>query len=137
VSAVVSRRDVLGVLTPGSHGSTFGGNPLACAVARAVIALLETGEFQANAARMGERFGRGLAALPSDQVDGVRVHGLWAGIDIGGGRTARAVCERLLELGVLAKDTHGSTIRLGPPLTVTADEVDLLLDRLAEALATT
>jgi ornithine--oxo-acid transaminase len=137
VSAVVSRRDVLGVLTPGSHGSTFGGNPLACAVARAVIELLETGVFQENAARMGERLGRGLVALPSDQLDGVRVRGLWAGIDIAGDRTARAVCERLLELGVLAKDTHGRTIRLGPPLTVTADEVDLLLDRLAEALATT
>ena len=137
VSAVVSRRDVLGVLTPGSHGSTFGGNPLACAVARAVIALLRTGEYQDNAARMGARLGRGLAALPSDQVDGVRVRGLWAGIDIAGGRTARSVCERLLGLGVLAKDTHGSTIRLGPPLTVTADEVDLLLDRLGEALAAT
>jgi ornithine--oxo-acid transaminase len=137
VSAVVSRRDVLGVLTPGSHGSTFGGNPLACAIARAVIELLETGVFQENAARMGERLGRGLVALPSDQLDGVRVRGLWAGIDIAGDRTARAVCERLLELGVLAKDTHGRTIRLGPPLTVTADEVDLLLDRLAEALATT
>jgi ornithine--oxo-acid transaminase len=137
VSAVVSRRDVLGVLTPGSHGSTFGGNPLACAVARAVVALLATGEFQENAARMGERLAQGLATLSSDQVDGVRVRGLWAGIDIAGGQSARAVCERLLELGVLAKDTHGSTIRLGPPLTVTADEVDLLLDRLGEALATT
>ncbi|HEX6257296.1 MAG TPA: ornithine--oxo-acid transaminase [Euzebyales bacterium] len=137
VSAVVSRRDVLGVLTPGSHGSTFGGNPLSCAVARAVVALLRTGEVQANAARMGARLAAGLATLPSRHVDGIRTHGLWAGIDIAGGRTARSVCERLLELGVLSKDTHGSTIRLGPPLTVSADEVDLLVDRLGEALATT
>jgi ornithine--oxo-acid transaminase len=137
VSAVVSRRDVLGVLTPGSHGSTFGGNPLACAVAREVVALLQTGEYQDNAARMGARLARGLASLPSTQVAAVRTRGLWAGIDIAGGRPARAVCERLLDLGVLSKDTHGSTIRLGPPLGVTAGEVDLLIDRLAEALATT
>lgn len=136
VSAVVSRRDVLGVLTPGSHGSTFGGNPLACAVARAVIALLATGECQRNAARMGERLARGLAQLPAEHVDAVRTRGLWAGIDIAGGRSARSVCERLLELGVLAKDTHGSTIRLGPPLTVTSEEIDLLVERLGEALAT-
>jgi ornithine--oxo-acid transaminase len=135
MSAVVSRRDVLGVLTPGSHGSTFGGNPLACAVARAVIALLRTGEPQEHAARMGERLRRRLLALPSSQVDAVRTRGLWAGLDVRG-RTARSVCERLLELGVLAKDTHGSTIRLGPPLTVTSDEVDLLVDRLGQALAT-
>ncbi|MBW3604010.1 MAG: ornithine--oxo-acid transaminase [Actinobacteria bacterium] len=135
VSAVVSRRDILGVLTPGSHGSTFGGNPLACAVAREVIALLETGEYQRNAARMGDRLAQGLAQLPASQVAAVRVRGLWAGLDIRD-RTARSVCERLLELGVLAKDTHGSTIRIGPPLTVTADEVDLLIDRLTAALAT-
>jgi ornithine--oxo-acid transaminase len=136
VSAVVSRRDILGVLTPGSHGSTFGGNPLSCAVARAVIALLRTGEVQANAARMGERLAAGLATLPSRHIDSVRTRGLWAGIDIAGGRSARSVCERLLELGVLSKDTHGRTIRLGPPLTVSGDEVDMLIDRLGEALTT-
>jgi ornithine--oxo-acid transaminase len=136
VSAVVSRRDVLGVLTPGSHGSTFGGNPLACAVARAVMALLRTGEFQENAARMGRRLADGLATLPRSRVSAVRSIGLWAGIDLSG-VSGRAVCERLLELGVLAKDTHGSTIRLGPPLTVTADEIDLLIDRLATALDST
>ncbi|HSK91679.1 MAG TPA: ornithine--oxo-acid transaminase [Euzebyales bacterium] len=137
VSAVVSRRDVLGVLTPGSHGSTFGGNPLACAVARAVIALLRTGEYQDNAARMGRRLADGLATLPRSHVSAVRSIGLWAGIDLAGGVTGRAFCERLLELGVLAKDTHGSTIRLGPPLSVTADDVDFLVDKLAVALETT
>jgi ornithine--oxo-acid transaminase len=136
VSAVVSRRDVLGVLTPGSHGSTFGGNPLACAVARAVIGLLRTGEYQDNAARMGRRLAEGLATLSGPRVSQVRSIGLWAGIDLAG-ITGRAVCERLLELGVLAKDTHGSTIRLGPPLTVTADDIDFLIDRLATAVQTT
>jgi len=136
VSAVVSRRDVLGVLTPGSHGSTFGGNPLACAVARAVMGLVRTGEYQDNAARMGRRLAEGLATLPGPRVSQVRSIGLWAGIDLVG-TTGRAVCERLLELGVLAKDTHGSTIRLGPPLTVTADDIDFLIDRLATAVRTT
>jgi ornithine--oxo-acid transaminase len=136
VSAVVSRRDVLGVLTPGSHGSTFGGNPLACAVARAVIALLRTGEYQDNAARMGRRLAEGLATLPRSRVSAVRSIGLWVGIDLAGGVTGRAMCERLLELGVLSKDTHGSTIRLGPPLGVTADDIDFLIDRLSTALQT-
>jgi ornithine--oxo-acid transaminase len=136
VSAVVSRRDVLGVLTPGSHGSTFGGNPLACAVARAVMGLLRTNEYQDNAARMGRRLAEGLATLSGPRVSQVRSIGLWAGIDLAG-ITGRAVCERLLELGVLAKDTHGSTIRLGPPLTVTADDIDFLIDRLATAVQTT
>jgi ornithine--oxo-acid transaminase len=135
VSAVVSRHDVLGVLTPGSHGSTFGGNPLACAVARAVMALIRTGEYQDNAARMGRRLAEGLATLPGPRVAHVRSIGLWAGIDLDG-VTGRAVCERLLELGVLAKDTHGSTIRLGPPLTVSADDIDYLVERLAEAVET-
>ena len=134
VSAVVSRRDVLGVLTPGSHGSTFGGNPLACAVARAVIGLVRTGEFQDNAARMGRRLAEGLATLPSSRVSAVRSIGLWAGIDLADGITGRAACKRLLELGVLAKDTHDSTIRLGPPLNVTADDVDFLIDRLSAAM---
>jgi ornithine--oxo-acid transaminase len=136
VSAVVSRRDVLGVLTPGSHGSTFGGNPLACAVARAVIGLLRTGEYQENAAVMGRRLEDGLATLPRGHVSEVRSIGLWAGIDLAGGVTGRAFCERLLELGVLAKDTHGSTIRLGPPLTVTEDDIDHLVERLGTALDT-
>jgi ornithine--oxo-acid transaminase len=136
VSAVVSRRDVLGVLTPGSHGSTFGGNPLACAVARAVIGLLRTGEYQDNAAVMGRRLAEGLATLPREHVSDIRSIGLWAGIDLAGGVTGRAFCERLLELGVLAKDTHGSTIRLGPPLSVTAEDIDFLVDRLGTALTT-
>jgi ornithine--oxo-acid transaminase len=137
ISAVVSRRDVLGVLTPGSHGSTFGGNPLACVIARAVVALLTSGRYQANAARMGARLATGLATLSGERVRAVRSIGLWAGIDLVDGLAGRAVCERLLQLGVLAKETHGSTIRISPPLTVTADHVDLLVERLTTAIATT
>lgn len=134
VSAVVSRRDVLGVFRPGEHGSTFGGNPLACAVGTAVVRRLKTGEPQRRAERLGQVFAQLLAELPAGTVETVRVRGLWAGIDVRG-RTGRDVCEGLLARGVLAKDAHGNTIRLAPPLTI--DEADLRwgVARLAEELA--
>lgn len=135
LSAIVADRDVMDVFTPGSHGSTFGGNPLACAVGLEVVRMLATGEWQERAARLGERLADGLAALPTGALSDFRVRGLWAGIDIAGERTGRQVCEALLERGVLAKDTHGSTIRLAPPLVITEEEVDLLVDTLAEVLA--
>jgi ornithine--oxo-acid transaminase len=135
LSAIVADRDVMDVFTPGSHGSTFGGNPLACAVGVEVVRMLATGEWQERAARLGERLADGLAALPTGALSGFRVRGLWAGIDIAGERTGRQVCEALLERGVLAKDTHGSTIRLAPPLVITEEEVDLLVATLAEVLA--
>jgi ornithine--oxo-acid transaminase len=135
LSAIVADRDVMDVFTPGSHGSTFGGNPLACAVGVEVVRMLATGEWQERAARLGERLAEGLAALPAEALSGSRVRGLWAGIDIAGERSGRQVCEALLEHGVLAKDTHGSTIRLAPPLVITEQEVDLLVATLAEVLA--
>jgi ornithine--oxo-acid transaminase len=134
ISAVAADRAIMDVFTPGSHGSTFGGNPLACAVGRAVIGLLETGEYQARARELGQRLHDGLHALPGELVDDVRTIGLWAGIDLAGGRPAREVCERMLELGVLSKDTHGSTLRLSPPLTVTAADVDHLVEVVGRAL---
>ncbi|WP_034610843.1 ornithine--oxo-acid transaminase [Cellulomonas sp. URHD0024] len=136
VSAVVGRSDVLGVLTAGTHGSTFGGNPLACAVGLAVVGLLSDGSVQATAAALGTRWGQRLDTLVSDGLlASVRRAGLWAGLDVPDGRmTGRDLCERLLAVGVLAKDTHGSTIRLAPPLTITADELDLATDRLELAL---
>lgn len=124
VSAVVADEAVLGVLHPGQHGSTFGGNPLACAVGRAVVDLLEPGTLQARSAALGQVLADELAVLVGDGLVDVRVRGLWAGIDIEKSvGTGRQVCERLLGRGVLAKDTHGSTIRLAPPLVV--DEADL------------
>ena len=131
VSAVVSRRDVLGVFKPGQHGSTFGGNPLACAIAREVIAMLRTGEYQARSAELGAHLHRVIESLPGP-VREVRSRGLWAGIEIDG--KARVVTERLMELGVLAKETHETTVRLAPPLTISRPDLDWALDRLAEAL---
>jgi ornithine--oxo-acid transaminase len=136
VSAVVGRREVLGVLRPGEHGSTFGGNPLACAVGRAVIGLLRTGEYQDRAKRLGGRLHERLEGLVGAGVIEVRGRGLWAGVDIDPARmTGRQASEWLMARGVLAKDTHGSTIRLAPPLVVTEDEVDWAVDQLAAVLA--
>jgi ornithine--oxo-acid transaminase len=136
VSAVVSKWDVMGALHPGEHGSTFGGNPLACAVGRAVVGLLNTGEFQNRAVQRGAQLADGLSGLLGNGVVAFRTRGLWAGVDIDPAiGTGRAVCEALLRRGVLAKDTHGSTIRLAPPLVITAAEVDLAVDALAGALA--
>jgi ornithine--oxo-acid transaminase len=135
VSAVAADRDVLGVLRPGEHGSTFGGNPLACAVGAEVVKLLETGEFQERSARLGDRLHAGLEALIGQGVIAVRGRGLWAGVDIDPAlMTGRQACERLAERGVLAKDTHGSTIRLAPPLVVTEEDLDHALAQLAAVL---
>jgi ornithine--oxo-acid transaminase len=136
VSAVVADHDVLGVLRPGQHGSTFGGNPLACAVGRAVVAMLGTGEYQVRARRLGEHLHRELDALVGRGVTAVRCLGLWAGVDIDPTLgTGREVCRRLLEHGVLAKDTHGATIRLAPPLVVEADELSRAVAALHAVLA--
>src|SRR3954465_1010955 len=116
VSAVVAPRDVLGVLTAGTHGSTFGGNPLACAVGRAVVSLLSTGEYQERARVLGGRMHERLNRLTGSGVVAVRGAGLWAGVDVDPAlATGRQVCEALAARGVLAKDTHGATIRLAPP----------------------
>ena len=133
VSAMVSSRSVLGVLKPGQHGSTFGGNPLACAVAREVIAMLRTGEYQARSASLGAVLHERLAALPAPVVSSVQGRGLWAGVSFSS-LSGRAVCERLLSMGVLAKETHGNTIRLAPPLVITEEELGWGLDRFTEAV---
>ncbi len=136
VSAVASRRDVLGVLQPGEHGSTFGGNPLGAAIGRAVIALLQTGEYQARSARLGARMLHRLRTEAPDSVKEVRGRGLWAGIELlPHAGSARSHCERLLELGVLAKDTHATTIRLAPPLMIDEADLDWGIDRVLQALA--
>jgi ornithine--oxo-acid transaminase len=135
VSAVAADANVLGVLEPGEHGSTFGGNPMACAVGRAVVRLLATGEYQDRARELGEQLHERLMGLGPMGVTAVRGRGLWAGVDFDPAlATGRQICERLLCLGVLAKDTHGSTIRLAPPLVITEAEVDWAVDALTEAL---
>jgi ornithine--oxo-acid transaminase len=132
VSAVVADRDVLGVFKPGQHGSTFGGNPLACAVAREVIAMLRTGEFQERSRTLGAHLHARLGGLPSDHVREVRGRGLWAGVELNG--KARPVSEKLMELGVLAKETHETTLRLAPPLVVSQEDLDWALDQLEAVL---
>ncbi|MFF0213966.1 ornithine--oxo-acid transaminase [Streptomyces vinaceus] len=137
VSAVIADRDVLGVFRPGEHGSTFGGNPLACAVALEVIAMLRTGEYQQRAAELGDHLHRELNLLVGGgAVTAVRGRGLWAGVDIDPAHgTGRQISEALMERGVLVKDTHGSTIRIAPPLVIGKEDLDWGLDQLREVLA--
>ncbi|MFJ6214460.1 ornithine--oxo-acid transaminase [Streptomyces sp. NPDC092296] len=136
VSAVVSSRAVLDVFTPGSHGSTFGGNPLACAVALEVIAMLRTGEYQRRAAELGDQLHAELASLAAaGPVLAVRGRGLWAGVDVDPAfGSGRRISELLLRRGVLVKDTHASTIRLAPPLVIAEDDLAWALDQLREVL---
>jgi ornithine--oxo-acid transaminase len=134
LSAVVSRRDVLGVFRPGEHGSTFGGNPLACAIGIEVVRMVATGEYQQRAVALGERLADMLKTLPAVAVTAVRSRGLWAGIDVAN-RTGRDVCEGLLRRGILAKDAHEQTIRLAPPLVIEATDLEWALGQLAEELS--
>ncbi|MEU3773650.1 ornithine--oxo-acid transaminase [Streptomyces sp. NPDC032472] len=137
VSAVVADRDVLGIFKPGEHGSTFGGNPLACAVALEVVAMLRTGEYQQRAAELGDHLHRELNLLVGGgAVTAVRGRGLWAGVDIEPGHgTGREVSHRLMERGVLVKDTHGATIRIAPPLVISKEDLDWGLDQLRAVLS--
>ena len=135
VSAVVGNRDVLGVLRPGEHGSTFGGNPLAAAVGRAVLRMLATGEPQQRARELGAVLEQRLAALVGHGVTAVRVRGLWAGVDIDPAvGTARQVCERMMAAGVLAKDTHGQTVRFAPPIVIEQADLEHAIDVLEQVL---
>jgi len=136
VSAITADWDVLGVIKPGEHGSTFGGNPMAAAVGIAVIELLETGELQERSKRLGEHV---LAMLRGAELPGVkeiRGSGLWWAIELDGtGRTGREVSLELLARGILAKDTHTWTIRFAPPLTVDEADLDAALTTIIEVLS--
>ncbi|WP_459722655.1 ornithine--oxo-acid transaminase [Actinophytocola sp. KF-1] len=135
VSAVVGKRDVLGVLRPGEHGSTFGGNPLACAVGRAVIKLLREGDFLSRSATLGAQLHARLTELIGHGVADVRGRGLWAGVEIApGGKTARAASEELMARGVLCKETHDTTLRVAPPLVISQEDLDRGVDTIAEVL---
>jgi ornithine--oxo-acid transaminase len=135
LSAMVARRDVLDVFTPGSHGSTFGGNPLACAIGREVVAMLRTGEPQRRAAQLGIVLRDALAELDPAFVAAVRTKGPWAGVDLADGMPpARAVCEALIGHGILVKDAHGHTLRIAPPFVATEDELRWAVGELRAAL---
>jgi len=136
VSAVVADRDILGVLHPGEHGSTFGGNPLAAAIGSTVVAMLRRGEFQARSTELGERLHARLRALIGRGVIAVRGMGLWAGVDIDPVlATGKQISLKLAERGVLVKDTHGSTLRFAPPLVITGEEIDWAIGQFADVLA--
>ena len=135
VSAVLSNPEVLGVLKPGQHGSTFGGNPLACAIARAALRVLTEEDMIGNSARMGERFQQGLTGIRSNIIKDVRGRGLMLAVELdpaAGG--ARKYCEALKERGILAKDTHGHTIRIAPPLVITPEQVDWAVEQFETVL---
>lgn len=135
VSAIAADHDVLDVITPGSHGSTFGGNPLAAAIGHEVVSMLATGEFQARAEKLGAYLEQGLSQMVGHGLTEVRVRGLWAGIDIDPAvATGRQVTEGLLAQGVLAKEAHGQTVRLAPPLVATEEDLDVLLAAFATVL---
>jgi ornithine--oxo-acid transaminase len=136
VSAVLSNKEILGVLNPGEHGSTFGGNPLGCAVARmALKVLVEEGMIE-NAARQGERLKQGLVDLRGNLVKEVRGRGLMVALELhpeAGG--ARGYCQKLQGLGLLCKETHDHTIRIAPPLVITADQIDWMVEQFEAVLA--
>lgn len=135
VSAVVGRRDVMEVLRPGQHGSTFGGNPMAAAIGRAVVKLLSSGTIQRRSQELGAHLHARIEKLVGKGVVAVRGAGLWAGIDIDPSlATGREVCEALMKKGVLAKDTHGSTIRLAPPIVISKKDLDWGIDQLEAVL---
>jgi len=136
VSAVVGDSEVLRLLTPGRHGSTFGGNPLACAVGLAVVDLLRRGSFVEHSRVLGTHLHTRLAELvDTGLLKEARGVGLWAGIDVDPGRgTGREVCEALMARGILAKDTHGQTLRIAPPLVIRESELDRALDELTSVL---
>jgi ornithine--oxo-acid transaminase len=135
VSAVLSNTEVLGTLKPGQHGSTFGGNPLACAVARAALRVLVEEGMIENAAAQGERFLAGLNSIRANTIREVRGKGLMLAVELHPeAGDARRYCEALKKRGILAKDTHGHTIRIAPPLVIMGDQVDWALERVEATL---
>jgi ornithine--oxo-acid transaminase len=135
VSAVLSNNAVLGTLQPGQHGSTFGGNPLACAVARAALRVLVEEGMIENAAVQGMRFLDGLRSIRTNTIREVRGRGLMLAVELHPeSGDARRYCEALQGRGILAKDTHGHTIRIAPPLVITSDQVDSALEGIEAAL---
>jgi ornithine--oxo-acid transaminase len=136
VSAVIGKRETLGLFRPGDHGSTFGGNPLACAVGIAALDVLVDENLADRSNEMGNDFMERLRAMRSPHVKEVRGRGLLIGVHIKDDHgTARPYCEKLMDLGILAKETHGQVIRFAPPLVITRDEADWALERIARVLA--
>jgi len=136
LSAAISSREIMSVFTPGSHGSTFGGNPVACAVGEAAIDVLVDERLDERATRLGAYLMEKLETIRTPNVKEIRGIGLLVGIEmvLDEGENVRPLCEKLMGLGMLCKDTHEKTIRLAPPLTITEEELDWAVDRLAQVL---
>jgi len=135
VSGALSSKELMSVFTPGNHGSTFGGNPLACAVGKAAVGVIIEEKLPENSFNMGGYLRGELARLNSPHVAEIRGRGLLIGVDIRPeSGPARGFCEKLMELGVLAKETHGTVIRLAPPLVITKSDIDWALERIAQVL---
>ena len=135
MSAMVANRDVMDVYGPGQHGSTFGGNPLASAVGREVVAMMAEGTWQQRSRELGEHLAGALSKLDSSKVKELRVRGLWAGVELSANApSARTVCERMADAGVLCKETHETTVRLAPPLVITEEQLDHAVAVLAKAM---
>jgi ornithine--oxo-acid transaminase len=135
VSAILADDEVMGVFHPGDHGSTYGGNPVAAAVARAALAVLVDEQMVENSARLGEYFMARLAEIDSPHVKEIRGKGLWIGIELhreAGG--ARRFCEALQGEGLLCKETHDHVIRIAPPLVIRQPEIDWAVERIAKVL---
>jgi ornithine--oxo-acid transaminase len=132
VSAALASKDLMSVFTPGSHGSTFGGNPLACAIAETSLRVLVEEKLAARSMEMGDYFVGRLKELKSEKIKDIRHKGLLIGVEfrLGAGETVRPLCERLMAEGVLAKDTHEKTIRFAPPLVITRAEIDWAMERI-------
>jgi ornithine--oxo-acid transaminase len=133
VSAVLGSRAIMGVYRPGDHGSTFGGNPLGCALARTALRVLIDENLVERSAKLGTYFLERLQSLRSSHIKQVRGKGLWIGIELFG--SARPYCEELMQEGLLCKETHDSVIRLAPPLTITESEIDWAFERIAKVIA--
>ena len=132
VSAVLASKEVLGVFNPGDHGSTFGGNPLACAVARTALRVLVEEKLVERSAEMGTYFLNRLKTLSSPDLKEVRGRGLWIGIELHS--AARPYCEALKDEGILCKETHDKVLRIAPPLTITREEIDWAFDRIRKVI---
>lgn len=128
ISCVAANREILGVFNPGSHGSTFGGNPLACAVSIASLEVLEEEKLSERSLELGEYFMGRLQEIKSPKIKEIRGRGLFIGVELT--EEARPYCERLKELHVLCKETHETVIRFAPPLTITKKELDFAIDQI-------
>lgn len=133
VSAIAANKDIMDVFTPGSHGSTFGGNPLACAVSLAAIDVIVEDKLPERSLELGEYFANALKEMNNPELKTVRARGLFIGVEFN--HPVRSYCEQLKEAGVLCKETHENTIRFAPPLVISKEELDWAIDKIKHVLS--